>query len=50
MTQSLQSPSLLRSPSSPLGWGRMAAFLALLLGIFASLSPALHAQNGFPPA
>jgi microcystin-dependent protein len=28
----------------------MAAFLALLLGIFAGHSPALQAQNGFPPS
>jgi len=53
MTQSLQSPSLLRSPASPLGRGRMAAFLALLLGLVAGLVPAvpaLQAQNGFPPS
>jgi microcystin-dependent protein len=50
MTQSLQSPSHLRIPASPIGRGKMAALLALLLGLFAGHSPALQAQSGFPPS
>ncbi len=46
MIQSSQSQPFLRIPALPHGRGRMAAFLALLLGIFAGLA---HAQNGFPP-
>jgi len=46
MTQSSQSQPFLRISALPNGRGRMAAFLALLLGIFAGLA---HAQNGFPP-
>ena len=51
MTQSSQSQPLLRIPALHNGRGTMAAFLALLLGIFADLAPALQAQiqNGFPP-
>ena len=50
MTQSSQSQPFLRIPALPNGRGTMAAFLALLLGIFAGYSPALQAQNGFPPS
>lgn len=50
MTQSSQSQPFLRIPALPNGRGTMAAFLALLLGIFAGHSPALQAQNGFPPS
>lgn len=50
MTQSSQSQPFLRIPALPNGRGTMAAFLALLLGLFAGYSPALQAQNGFPPS
>jgi len=50
MTQSSQSQPFLRIPALPNGRGSMAAFLALLLGLFAGHSPALQAQNGFPPS
>jgi microcystin-dependent protein len=50
MTQSSQSQPFLRIPALPNGRGTMAAFLALLLGLFAGHSPALQAQNGFPPS
>ena len=50
MTQSSQSQPFLRIPALPNGRGSMAALLALLLGIFAGHSPALQAQNGFPPS
>jgi len=46
MTQSSQSQPFLRIPALPNGRGTMAAFLALLLGIFAGIA---QAQNGFPP-
>ncbi len=49
MTQSSQSQPFLRIPALPNGRGTMAAFLALLLGIFAGLSQA-QIQNGFPPS
>jgi len=50
MTQSSQSQPFLRIPALHNGRGSMAAFLALLLGLFAGHSPALQAQNGFPPS
>ena len=50
MTQSSQSQPFLRIPALPNGRGSMAAFLALLLGLFAGHSPALQAQTGFPPS
>ena len=50
MTQSSQSQPFLRIPALPNGRGSMAALLALLLGLFAGHSPALQAQNGFPPS
>ncbi len=50
MTQSSQSQPFLRIPALPNGRGSMAAFLALLLGLFAGHSPVLQAQNGFPPS
>lgn len=50
MTQSSQSQPFLRIPALPNGRGSMAALLALLLGLFAGYSPALQAQNGFPPS
>jgi microcystin-dependent protein len=50
MTQSSQSQPFLWIPALPNGRGTMAAFLALLLGLFAGHSPVLQAQNGFPPS
>jgi microcystin-dependent protein len=50
MTQSSQSQPFLRIPALPNGRSSVAALLALLLGLFAGHSPALQAQNGFPPS